>query len=255
MKRSAAQIAQRREDAKRRRLMSRQAKNVVAYRSLPRRYTYKPTVVPGYTRTGGFYKRMSGPNAPELKFIDAQLALPGSTTMAVSSSFATGAACLIPQGDTESSRDGRQATIMSVYCKGFVGMSSGTATVASCNFYMWLILDTQANGAFPAIGDIFTATSAWDAVRNLEYNDRFRILSYRVVPLRAMAGVSGAFSSDVRPFTMYKKCNIPVTWASTTGAITEIRQNNIFMVWGIDTTLGGTGTAAVDGIIRVRFKG
>lgn len=256
MRRTPAQIAQRREDAKRRRLMSRQAKNVLAYRSLPRRYTYaKSSVVPGYTRTGGYYGRMRGPNAPELKFIDAQLALTAGVNVTVSSTFATGACCLIPQGDTESSRDGRQANIMSIYVKGFVGMVSGTATVAAANFYWFLILDTQANGAFPAASDIWTGSSSWELMRNLEYNDRFKILATKVVSLKAFAGVSGAYGGDVRPFNVFHKCNIPITWASTTGAITEIRQNNIIMAWGIDTTLGGTGAVALDGIVRVRFKG
>lgn len=258
MRRTPAEVAARREAAARRRAYKQNSRNMVLYKNVPVRsipVSRRSYVVPGITRTGGFWGRMNGPNAPEMKFIDSQLTLPCTTTAAVSSTFATGACCLIAQGDTESQRDGRNATILSVFIKGNCQFTAGTATVGAGTVYMYLIQDRQANGAFPAVTDIFTGSNPWELVRNLEYNDRFRILAYKTVSLKSMAGVSGAYSSDIRPFQIFKKLAIPITWASTTGAITEIRQNNIVMVWGTDAVPGGTGTIAVDAIIRVRFKG
>ena len=67
--------------------------------------------VPGRDRTGGFYGRYRGLDS-ELKFLDTEI----STTL-----DATGEALVnlnvVPQGDTQSSRQGRKIVIKSIHIK------------------------------------------------------------------------------------------------------------------------------------------
>jgi len=54
------------------------------------------------------------------------------------------------------------------------------------------------------------------------------------------------------PFEMYKKCNIPIEYSGTTGAITEIRSNNIFLLASSDGQADDLVTMV--GNCRVRFS-
>lgn len=56
------------------------------------------------------------------------------------------------------------------------------------------------------------------------------------------------------PIEFYKKVNIKIDWDSTTGAITEIKSNNIFIVAGIGPA-GQDDLYTVGGNARVRFVG
>jgi len=89
---------------------------------------------------------------------------------------------------------------------------------------------------------------------NLNNSGRFRILKKMTFLFNPPAGVSAAYNTMIKPVEFYKRCNIDVDWSSTTGAITEIRSNNIFVI------AGSAGTAADDtisfaGNCRLRFLG
>lgn len=108
---------------------------------------------------------------PEVKFFDTQLDFAFDTTLEVP---ATGQLALIPQGDTQSTRDGRLARITSLQIRGFAyGPSTGGLTPLC---YFWIVQDTQANGAAAAASDVFTTTFASTAMINLNNSGRFRIL-------------------------------------------------------------------------------
>lgn len=212
-------------------------------------------VVPGYTRTGGSYGRY-GASArrmgllPEKKFFDTALSFTVDATGEVP---ATGQLALIPQGDTESTRDGRKATIESIQLRGRVAYVPGAAGTASTNAYIYVVLDSQCNGAAAAVTDVFTEADLSKALLNLNNSGRFRILKKIQMSFNPQAGVSAAFNSVIKPLEFYKKCSIDMDWSSTTGALSEIRSNNIFLIAGTDQ--GSDDVVTVTGNCRLRFRG
>lgn len=189
--------------------------------------------------------------APELKFFDTALSIPFDSTAEVPASG--GQLALIPQGDTESTRDGRYAFIKSIQIRGKISLVPATAATASSVAHLYLVLDTQANGAAAAVTDVFTSTALQSAMLNLNNSGRFRIMKHWIVPLTAKSGVTGAYNNDTKAFEFYKRCNIKMDWSGTTGAITEIRSNNIFLIAGSDGDSDDLIT--LTGNARVRFMG
>jgi len=217
----------------------------------PRRRNF----VSGYNRTSGYYGRFTGPsNTRELKFFDTSLSFTADATAEVP---ATGQLTLIPQDDTQSGRDGNKAVIKSINIHGIANLAPGAAATATEVLYMYLMQDTQCNGAAATVGDanngIFTSTNLSVAQRTIANNTRFRILKKWVITLTAQAGVTTAYNNTMKPFRYYGKCNIPIMYdaSATTGAITTIRSNNLFLVAG--TTGSTDDLVAVQGSARLRF--
>lgn len=210
-------------------------------------------VVPGVTRTGGAYNRYRGaknPNAPELKYFDTALNFSFDATGEVP---ATGQLSLIPQGDTATTRDGRQATIKSVQIRARLDFVPAAGATAQTTTTMYLVLDKQCNGAAAAVTDVFVQNALTVAMLNLDNSDRFIILKKWSHTWGATAGATTAYNNSVKRIEWYKKCNIPITWNSTTGAITEIRSNNIFLLAGADAN--GDDLVTLTGNCRLRFLG
>jgi len=212
-------------------------------------------MAPGLVRTGGNYGRYGYSAArvglkPELKFFDTALSFNFDVTGEVP---ASGQLALIPQGDTESTRDGRLAVIKSIQIRGVATFSPGAAANAQTQNFLYLILDTQANGAAAAITDIFTSNLLSTAMLNLNNSGRFRILKRWNLGFQAQAGVSTAYNDMSKQIEFYKRCNIKMDWSSTTGAITEVRSNNIFLAAGCSS--GFDDNTAFVGTCRLRFVG
>lgn len=203
----------------------------------------------GYTRTSGYYGRFAGRNA-ELKFFDTTLSFNIDQTGEVP---ATGQLVLIPQGVTESTRVGRKCVIKSIYIKATMSFAPGAGTTTAGTGCMVLVQDTQCNGAAAAVTDVYTGTNIPVAMHNLSNSQRFKVLKVFKYSFNPQAGVSTAWANITRNFSYYKKCNIPLEFSSTTGAITEIRSNNLFLIAGtefaaMDDLIGVSGTC------RVRFS-
>ncbi|AUM62034.1 capsid [uncultured virus] len=211
-----------------------------------------PPGLAGRYRRVGFYGRYGGRESglkPEMKFFDTAVSFTFDATGEIP---ATGQLTLIPQGDTESTRDGRMAVIKSIQVRGVMELAPAAGAFAAGVAYMYLVLDTQCNGAAAAITDVFTSNVMSTNMLNLANSGRFRILKRWVVPLKATAGVTTAYNLDHKAIEFYKRCNIPVVWSSTAGAITEIRSNNIFLCAGsktLDDIIDFIGT------VRLRFLG
>lgn len=203
----------------------------------------------GYTRSTGFYGRYP-PLGSELKFFDTSFTFSVDTTGEVP---ATGQLCLIPQGVTESTRVGRKCIIKSLRLTLNIQVTPGALATASDTGVIYVMLDTQTNGAAASIADIFTTTTDITvALRNLNNVERFKILKILRYKYSPGAGATTAFNTE----TIHKECylgnlNIPLEFSSTTGAITELKSNNIFICAG---SHGLDDAAAVTGRARVRFS-
>ncbi len=212
-------------------------------------------VVPGITRTGGYYGRYAYGKGKqgELKFFDTALSFQVDTSLEVP---ATGQLSLIPQGVTESERVGRKCVIKSIQIEGIAALTPAASATTAVLSYIWIVLDKQANGAVATAsgaGGVFTSTVAGSALRELSNQTRFRILKKIVIPNAPMAGVSAAFNSAVKSISCYLKCNIPLEFNAATGAITEIRSNNIFLLAGSAGSGVQDDLVTVTGNARLRF--
>ncbi len=150
----------------------------------------------------------------------------------------------IPQGTGESQRIGRKCTITDVYLrlnistlnKVLSSMAVGTFTHNNVRIIMYL--DRQCNGAQAAATDILQA-DVWNSYRNLSNKNRFRTLFDKVIVLNntAYGGGNGTTSESQNNHknwivNIHKRCFIPIEFSSTTGALTEIRSNNIgILIW------------------------
>lgn len=220
-------------------------------RRVPRKYK-------GLMRTSGFYGRFRGGNfGQELKFLDNAISFTFDSTNEIP---ATGQLCIIAQGDTQSQRDGRRVIVKSIYVNCLVTLVPAAAAQSSTMIYLWLVQDTQCNGAAATVADdntgIFTSsgTAPYAAVRCLANGNRFKILKHWIKKMESPAGVTGAFVNVSSQIQQYIKCHIPIEYdaSATTGALTTIRSNNLFLVAGSSAADDLTSCL---GTIRLRFIG
>lgn len=223
--------------------------------SKKRRYTPKkrilrpiPRYLLGRVRTGGYYGRFAGRSA-ELKFFDTALAWNFDSTGEVP---ATGQLALIPQGVTESTRIGRACVVKSIQIRGNFVFQPTTAASAATTVILLVVQDTQCNGAAAAVTDVLNSANMSTALINIDNSQRFKILKRITVSMNASAGVTTAYNNVVRHVDMYKKCYIPLDFSSTTGALTEIRSNNIFLLAGSDGA--SDDLVSFGGYARLRFS-
>lgn len=226
----------------RRRVASAGPRALVRGRKAIRRYRA------GYSRIGGYYGRFF-PGSTELKFLDTSLSgtIDATGEVAPGGGTSTGIV-LIPQGVTESTRVGRKCTIRSIQMKGT--MSLGTTTSSSL-YLMTLIWDKQANGAYPAYTDVFEDGTITSHL-NLANSGRFVVLKRWAGTIRNLTynDTGAAYGANSMMLKYYKKCNIPIEFSSTTGAITEIKSNNLFVMWR------ASGDDVISAVLnfRVRFS-
>jgi len=235
-------------------MVSFQSKKMAAPRRAAKLRYKNRRIQSGFTRTGGFYGRYRG-DAPEMKFLDTPINLTYDTTAECSTTGATGNIHIVPQDDTQSGRDGRQIVIKSIQLRGTNIFVPGGSASATTNYFLWLILDSQCNGANPAITDVFTSNVAHSCMLNLANDRRFRIIKKWSWNGTSTAGVTTAYNSISNRVSWYKRCNIPITYDATaaSGVITTTRQNNIFMAFGTDGNSDDIVT--LNGTVRIRFTG
>ncbi len=180
----------------------------------------------GYRVTAGVARSGAG----ELKFHDVDL---DDATVA-SAGTVTPSINLIPQGVTEKTRVGRKCTLQAIQWNYTVSLPESDAQAtpgAGDVLRVILFLDKQANGATATVLNLME-TADYQSFLNLSNSGRFRILSDTRHSLNyatlASDGAGVVSSAQVlRETKYYKSCSIPIEFDSTTGAITEIRSNNI----------------------------
>ncbi len=208
--------------------------------------------VAGRDRVGGYYGRFAGAGA-ELKFFDTLFAV---SPVANDGTSLQPSMNLIPQGVTESTRNGRKCTLKSINMKLSVSLGEKDAVAdpaASDSIRIIFYLDKQCNGATAVVSDILE-TSLLRGFRNLSNQNRFVILSdkyhninYQTLASDTVGVVSSA--SVIRTTTWYRKLNIPLEFSATTGAITELRSNNIGIL-----LISSNAAGVVSMNVRVRFS-
>ena len=127
------------------------------------------------------------------------------------------------------------------------------ANVAPANTArMIMYLDKQCNGTAAVAGDIMEQAN-WQSFRNLANSGRFTILMDKMVNLTPTNLTYDGTNFDASDVFMdgqfHKKCNIPIEYSGTTGAIGEIRSNNI----GLLVFSRQNNALRLDSEVRLRF--
>ncbi len=186
----------------------------------------------------------------DLKFIDATLndAVVTTTGDVFSQLF------IIPDGDTQSQKEGLKVTLKSVQIRFQLTIPS-TTVVADATDILRVILvkDKQANGALPAVIDILN-TATIQAFKNLENTSRFVTLFDKTLAISSMGGFGDGTTNATLPNTkwwqFYKKLNYPIFYnnSATTGAVTTINSNNLVLM-----TISEAGKVGLSLRIRIRY--
>lgn len=203
-----------------------------------------------YKRTTPLYSSIK-----ELKFLDTKVASFHNTSpygiQDSGSIFPTVLAC--PQGISESERIGRKLTVKSLHFNYRAYIGHHSAYVGQDPTVRFIVyLDKQANGTAATTTDILESAH-FQSFRNLSNKDRFTILHDKVTLLAPTFGgeqptYNGSF---------HKRMNIPVEYSGTTGALTELRSNNIGVLVIQDGVTTPTSTEFISflGTFRVRYEG
>ncbi len=214
-------------------------------RKMGRRRPYRR----GYDRRVGFYGRYRQTTNGERKFHDVALA---NATIATTAEI-TATVNIIPQGVTEVQRVGRKCTITNIGWKFRIKLpTTVVAADTSDSVRIIMYLDKQANGATAVNTDILETNDNFQSFNNLVNSGRFTHLMDRTYTLNSMGGGGAAgtsFSEHIINDSFYKKCNIPLEFNAATGAIAEIRSNNIGVLM-----ISEEGLAAFTSSIRLRFS-
>ncbi len=207
--------------------------------------------VPGRDRVGGYYGRYAGRQA-ELKFFDkdydvATIAIAGELEDSVNE---------IAQGATESERIGRKCTIRSINWRYNIRLNEedAAATPAESDVIRLIMYqDRQCNGAIATVLGILE-TATYQSFRNLAESGRYNILVDKTIAMNRTNGLSdnagvNSASEVNRSGTFFKKCSIPIEFSGATGAIAEIRSNNVGIL-----LLSKTNQCDFDSKIRIRYS-
>jgi len=127
----------------------------------------------------------------------------------------------------------------------------GGSTVSADTVRIILFVDTQCNGAGCNVSD-FLKTPSYLAYNNLVNSGRFRTLHDKIHDINA-----GLLSDGSREYIAVKteevyinNLSIPIEYSGSTGGLTEIKSNNIGMLW----ISGGSGKTGIARSIRVRYS-
>lgn len=134
-----------------------------------------------------------------------------------------------------------------------LGYVPSAAANASGVMIIYLVQDMQTNGAAAAVTDVFTGTDPTIAMVNMANSKRFKILKKIVRTFNSQAGVTTAYNTVHMHIDYFKKCAIELEFSSTTGAITELKSNNVFLI--AQATVGIDDLVTVSGNCRLRFRG
>lgn len=207
-------------------------------------------------RTGGFL-------GLEKKFVDYEYDAAVVQTVASAEADPATALCLnvSAQGDGPSEHDGRQAVIKSIEIRGTV-LFSGTdaATPAESGYVRILVLlDKQTNGAQfnseDVLKDPTDADLDSDAMRNLEFIERFQVLRDMTIHSGDRSsiwdGTSAPTEATYKPFKIFIPLkNLVCNFTSTTAAIANVKDNSIHVM-----AIGEGGAAILRYVSRCRFFG
>lgn len=208
----------------------------------------------------------------EKKFLDvyaSNVAIPAPTDCAGGEmqpeGGCTGCLSAPAQGDGEQQRDGRKIMLKSCFVTGNIVATTAqdqADALMQPQFFVALVLDTQANGATVVSEQVFTNPNDTPYVnsfplRNLQYSSRYRVLDYKqLAPDEVVVATDGAVTTSQRfsniSFKLAWNGNLPVTFTSTTADVANVADNAVHVIaFATDVSF----TPLISYNSRVRFVG
>lgn len=211
----------------------------------------KAKIVPGFTRVGGPFARAFKANPSralmgplEKKYLDVTTTTvsPITTAGAIVSTFT-----IIAQGTTEVTRVGGKITVTNFNIRGNISGLSQAAGQVGDIVRIIVFVDKQTNGAAPAVTDLLKTANIYSYL-NMDNVDRFQVLKDKFVSINQTGILAATSVYENKVFKVNKKLNMPIHYASTTGAITEVKSNNIYLLH-----ISLTGESQISYSARTKF--
>lgn len=253
-----------------RRVSYRTDPNTRARARFLRRHRYV-TATPGSLGRSTRLTRMRVPH--EVKYLDTNFAGiiqgEGATTFAgMEVDPATVLAISAPaQGNGPSDRDGHVIVITGMHLAGVIRRVSGVPTTQPqpSLVRLWVVLDTQTNGAQLNSEDVFVNTNNNDftiatPLKNMAFGRRFKVLATRtfVMPAHVYQADAGPLyhcNGSLTPVNiMLKKLRIPVRFNASTAGVANVVDNSIHVI-AVHSDAGVTASFGLQYNCRVRFVG
>ncbi len=229
----------------------------------------------GYDRTAGFYGRYNKRRRfgrPEVKFFDHTVVDTSIATGGTNLTIANTGASVLSQtivamkgGSNEQERIGRKCTITKVYGRlTFISIDKSSAsdisTGAIANHETIRVIvfwDKQCNGQAPANTDLLE-TNNIHSYRNLANSKRFKFL-YDKTWVFNTGAIGAGGDTVVRSQNIHRniyktfalKVFVPLEFNGTTGALSELRSNNIGIM--IFAEIGSRWRVSSKSTLRIRF--
>jgi len=144
----------------------------------------------------------------------------------------------LSQGTSKNQRVGRDIIVKSIHIKGILDFVATTAADTTDIAYIYVILDTAANGGTAGsapclVADLFSNTSVAEQLLNPDNTDRFRVLKVIKHTFQAQTFTPGGVPIQMTwPFDIYIPMNMKVVYSGTAGNQSELRTNQIFLAYG-----------------------
>lgn len=152
------------------------------------------------------------------------------------------------QGTDYNQRVGRIFLMKSIYLRA--KFTNDSATVSPLTFRAMIVLDSQTNGALPAITDILNAVTT-TSTNNLNNRDRFKVLMDKTFSPTPSARTVAITEQEVFK-KWYKKCSYEVVNGGTAATVGSIQTGGLYVIFLTDVA-AGTGDGVVTYSTRVRF--
>lgn len=181
-------------------------------------------------------------------------------------SLFTGLSC----GTYPWNRIGRKVSVKSLQLKGKFSFNSPKNEIDQVPFRIWLFLDKQCNGQPASIGDLFVFNNGEDATpipaatynlavnanQNPANSGRFVLIDTQEFTARPQAGVAANNVQSVTwSYNVFKKwAGLDVEYGGTTGALTEIKSNNLLVIFATSKKNAVTAEAYYDLSIKMRIR-
>lgn len=215
----------------------------------------------GTTSSGGLGYTVRSPRKPVFKRQAAQMIQTEIEKKFYDTSFGTtvvpntgaifNSLNLVPQGVSDSNRVGNKMVIKNVNHHFTIQLTNqGVSVPQSDKVRIITYVDKQCNGAAANVTDILEAANI-HSFRNLDQVDRFEILQDELHELDCYSFYGGGTANAINIGTikLNKKLNCHINFSGATGAITELRSNNIgFLVISF-----GNSISTIEGTSRVKF--
>lgn len=177
---------------------------------------------------------------PETKFIDA-----GFVNTAQTTTMSLVQMNIMAQGTTNTTRVGNKVQCRGIEVRGSVGLP--TSPDNAVNVRVGLVVDFQANGVVPTVGEIWNNLAPAPNVfahRNLNYIERFKVLKDELIGL-------SADGPGIQPFVWHIPADFVTKYIGNAGTIADIETGALYFYSYSDET-----TAATNPLLAVtaRFK-